>query len=151
MNAWQLYSLYTKVLNTYMNIITVKEVIVSVTSNTLNPILSGSSLSLTCTVEFTPLLDIPVSVNTVWSGPNGKVITVNTTTPVLKSVTLYTSNVTLDFIKLSDSGDYTCNVSVRIGDGDSIEWTSSANIIVGKSRLKNYYLANRINHLFLFF
>ena len=29
----------------------------------------GSNVTLTCTVELSPVVDVPVTVNTVWTGP----------------------------------------------------------------------------------
>ena len=50
--------------------------IVSIISDIPNPILSGSSPTLTCAVEFTPVLNglLPIPVYTVWTGPDGTTV-----------------------------------------------------------------------------
>ena len=108
---------------------TVPEHTVSLHSNSpkLTPILSESSFTLTCTVELNPAVHVPVTVNTVWTGPDGAVIT-SATRPERKSFTLYASVNTLHSVDSADSGNYTCTVSVE--DGDTV--SSSANITIGK-------------------
>ena len=96
-------------------------------SDTPNPIMSGSSPTLTCTVELSPAVDVPVTVNTVWTRPDGLTIT-SATNPTMKSLTLYTSSSTLNSVESSDSGDYTCTVSIGGGRGVS----AKTNIIIGK-------------------
>ena len=41
---------------------------VSITSGT---VIAGSDVTLTCTVDLDPAVDVPVTVNTVWTGQNG--------------------------------------------------------------------------------
>ena len=81
-------------------------------SITRNPILSGSSPTLTCTVELDPTVDVSVDITTVWSGPDGSTL-MSDASPVMKSFTHYTSKLTLNYVELSDSGNYTCTVSIR--------------------------------------
>ena len=96
-------------------------------SNTPNPIMSGSSPTLTCTVELSPAVDVPVTVNIVWTRPDGSTIT-SATNPTMKSLTLYTSSNTLNSVESSDSGNYTCTVSIGGRGGVS----ARTNIIIGK-------------------
>ena len=68
---------------------------VVVSSDPVSPIWPvGSDVNLTCTVELSPAVDVPVTVNTVWTGPDG-FMTTNTAQPVTTTYTsiclLYTS------------------------------------------------------------
>ena len=110
------------------NIITVPEHTVSLHSNSpkLTPILSESSFTLTCTVELNPSVDVPVTINTVWTGPDGTILT-SATRPEKKSFTLYASVNTVHSVDSADSGNYTCTVSVE----DGVEVSASTNITIG--------------------
>ena len=89
-------------------------------SDTPNPILSGSSPTLTCTVEFTPAVDVPVSVSTVWTGPDGSTL-MSAAPPVMKSLTHYTSDLKLNYVESTDSGNYNCTVSIGGKNRTSVE------------------------------
>ena len=80
-------------------------------SNTLNPILSGSSPTLTCIVELSPAVDVPVNITTVWTGPDGSILT-SAAPPIMKSFTHYTSKAVLNYVESADSGNYTCTVNI---------------------------------------
>jgi hypothetical protein len=85
---------------------------VVVTSNTSHPIRPiGSSISLICSIELSQAVDVSVTVNTVWSGPDGFAIT-NTAQSVMGSYTNYTSVVNVSSFGRRASGNYTCNSSV---------------------------------------
>ena len=73
---------------------TVPQPIVSLISDTPNPILSGSFPTLTCTVEFDPEVDVPVIIKTVWTGPD-KTSSTNT---VMNSLTLYTPSLEMEWL-----------------------------------------------------
>ena len=107
---------------------TVPEHTVSLHSDSpkLTPILSESSFTLTCTVELNPSVDVPVTINTVWTGPDGTILT-SATRPEKKSFTLYASVNTLHSVDSADSGNYTCTVSVE----DGVEVSASTNITIG--------------------
>ena len=70
-------------------------------------IIAGSSPTLTCTVELSPAVDVQVTVNTVWTGPDG--VTLTPTNPVMESPARYTSTV---MVNAARSGDYTCQATV---------------------------------------
>ena len=96
-------------------------------SDSPNPILSGSSPVLTCAVEFSPVVDVPVAISTVWTGPDGSMLT-SAASPVMKSFTHYTSKAKLNYIESVDSGNYTCTVSIEGKPRASI----GRKIVIGK-------------------
>ena len=106
-------------------------------------IISGSSPILTCTVELSPAVDVPVTVDTVWTGPTG-FRTTNTAQPVMGSTTTYTSTATISSIGIDQSGNYTCTMTVRITSSDVVGYSSSR-IIVGK--LGEQYTKGLILHV----
>ena len=97
-------------------------------------IIAGSSPNLTCIVELSPAVDVPVTVNTVWTGPNG--VTLKPTNPepaMMESLTRYTSLAKVDAAR---SGNYTCQATVSsssqfITGNESLSGTTT--ITVGES------------------
>ena len=84
----------------------------NISSDPVSPILPfGSAVTLTCTVELSPAVDVPVTVNTVWTGPDG-FMTTNTAQPVIGSNTTYTSVVIVSSFGINQSGNYTCTATV---------------------------------------
>ena len=98
---------------------------VSLTSDRPSPVLSGSSINLTCSVELSPEVPIPVTVSTVWSGP---VLTNAPNYAKQESLTLYRSTFTLINVESVHSGQYTCNVTI----GSGIEASASTSIEIGE-------------------
>ena len=84
---------------------------VTVVSDLRSPVVVGSNVSLTCTVELSPSVDVSVTVNTVWTGPAGFMAT-NTAQPVMGSTTTYTSTVMLNSFETSQSGQYNCTANI---------------------------------------
>ena len=85
---------------------------VIVTSDPIIPIRPvGFDVTLTCTVELSPAVDIIVIVNTVWTGPDGFMST-NTAQPVMGSTTTYTSTAMVSSFGRDQSGVYTCTATV---------------------------------------
>ena len=70
-------------------------------------IIAGSSSSLTCTVELSTAVDIPVTVNTVWTSP--AMTTVTTTSSVMESLTRY---IVMANVSVATSGSYICQASI---------------------------------------
>ena len=103
----------------------------SLTSNSSNPILSGSDVTLTCTVELSPAVDVPVTVNTEWTGPSTE--SLNPFTTIQESLTLYRSTLVLKSVESANSGQYTCSSEVVSG----IKELASTNIEIG-----TYIIAN---------
>ena len=56
-------------------------------------------------------MDVPVTVNTVWTGPDGFMAT-NTAQPVMGSTTTYTSTAIVTSFGRNQSGNYTCMATV---------------------------------------
>ena len=100
---------------------------VSVHSDSPSPILSGSSPTLTCTVEMKSTVRIPLAVSMKWTGPDGTTI-VPTTRSKMISFTLYSSLLPLDSVELADSGEYTCAVKIETEP----EVYTSTNVTIGK-------------------
>lgn len=77
-------------------------------SNPVRPI--GSAVTLSCTVELSPLVDVPVTVNILLSDRAGR--TLATTTPsVSGSSKTYTTRVMISSFGREQSGGYTCTAN----------------------------------------
>ena len=99
------------------------------------PVTVGSSINLTCTIELSQLVDVPVTVNTVWTGPDG-FMTANTTRPVMGSTAAYTSTATVSSFGRKQSGVYTCTTNISSTSPflvGSIQISGTARVTVGKS------------------
>ena len=106
--------------------LTVPQPVVRLVFDTSNPILSGSSPTLTCAVELSPAVDVPVSISTAWTAPDGSVL-MSPAPPLMKSVTHYTSKAKLNYVESVDSGIYNCTVSI----GDKIRASVDKMITIG--------------------
>lgn len=102
----------------------------SITSNKVSPIRPiGSDVTQTCTVELSPLVDVPVIVTTVWTGPNGFRTTINNTSqPAMGSNTSYTSAVTVRSFGRMQSGQYTCAAQVISSQNSQYYTTNNATV-----------------------
>ena len=85
--------------------------LVSISSNppTGSIITAGSTITLTCTVELSQSVDVPVAVSTMWTGPDN----FNIVTQQMGSTTTYTSTVMVSSFGRNQSGDYTCIATVN--------------------------------------
>ena len=95
-------------------------------------VVTGSSLTLTCTIELSEAVDIPVTVSTVWNGPSGTQFTTTTSVATRMTVTFYTSTVTIGSVEASDSGEYTCTATVNSFHTDSEGASGMINVAVGE-------------------
>ena len=93
----------------------------------------GSAVTLTCTVELSSAVDVPVTVSTVWIGPT--VIT-PVTNSVMESLTRFTSTAMVSSFGREQSGVYTCRASINsmlqaylVGSSST---TGTARVTVGK-------------------
>ena len=101
---------------------------VTVTSNMPNPIWPiGSNVTLTCTVKLSPAVDIPVTVNTVWTGPAGFSTNI-TAQPVTGSTTTYTSTAIVRSFEREQSGNYTCRATLTF-ESSFVDATPKSGII----------------------
>ena len=83
-------------------------IFVMVSSSIPNPIPPfGSDVTLTCAVELSPAVDIPVIVNTTLTNSAG-FTTPSTAQPVMGSTTNYATIFTISSFRRSNSGLYTC-------------------------------------------
>ena len=73
----------------------------------VDAIIAGSSPNLTCTVELSPAVDVPVTVNTVWNGP--ALTTVTPTSLMIESLTRY---IVMAMVDAARNGSYTCQATV---------------------------------------
>ena len=88
-------------------------ILVSVTSDKVSPIRPvGSDVTLTCTVELDPAVNVPVTVNTVWAGPNGFMAVNMLPQPLMGSTTTYTSTTMVTSFGRDQSGVYNCAATV---------------------------------------
>ena len=98
-------------------------------------IYAGASLSLTCTVELSSSVDVPVTVDTVWTGPDMTYFTPsNWVTAVMENDTSYILSTTT--VDAARSGDYTCEATVSsystfVTGSETLN--GSVDIIVGMS------------------
>ena len=119
----------------------------TVRSNKPNPVHPiGSIVTLTCTVELSPSVDVPVTVNTEWTGPDG-FTTTNTAQLVTGSTATYTSTVTVRSFGREQSGVYSCNAtgeSMSSFISNSIQQTGAARVTAGTYTV--YFNLGRYNH-----
>ena len=95
----------------------------------VDAVIAGSSPNLTCTVELSPAVDVPVTVNTVWTGP--ALTTVTPTSLMIENLTRYIATAMVDAAR---NGSYTCQATVSSSSqfttgGGSVSATT--NVIVG--------------------
>ena len=85
----------------------------TVTSNPVSPIhpFEFPNVTLTCTAELSPAVDVPVTVNTVWTGP-AEFSTTNTAQSIIGSTTNYISTAIVMSFNRNKSGYYSCRAVV---------------------------------------
>ena len=92
-------------------------------------------MTLTCTVELSPAVNVPVTVNTVWTGPDG-FSTNNTAQPVMESTLTYVSTTVIISFTRNQSGNYSCMVTITSNNSFLLTSDSfSSTIRVGKTKL----------------
>ena len=86
---------------------------VMVLSDPVNPVqpVGSANVTLTCTVKLNPSVDVPVTVNTVWTGPDNFNRNI-TLSQQMGSTTTYTSTVMVSSFGRDQSGNYTCRPTV---------------------------------------
>ena len=81
---------------------------VMLSSSIPNPIPPGSSVTLTCAVELSPAVDVPVTVNTVLTTPGG----FTNTSTAMGSSTNYAATYVINSFRRSNSGNYACRATL---------------------------------------
>ena len=71
----------------------------------------GSNVTLTCAVELSPAVDVPVTVTTVWTTDDG-FTTTTTAQPVMGSSTNYATTAMISSFGRSNSGLYACGTTI---------------------------------------
>ena len=85
-----------------------------ITSTLVSPIRPvGSTVTLTCTVYLSPLVDVPVNVSARLSTPSGVTVT-PVTNSVMDNTTRYISTFMINSFGRSQSGEYTCTATVEL-------------------------------------
>ena len=87
-------------------------------------VIAGSTVTLTCTVKLSPAVDVPVTVNTEWTGPYYYYVPVSPVPAVMLNIITYISTVS---VRVATTGNYVCQASIVSGGTTS----GSINITVG--------------------
>ena len=73
----------------------------------------SSNVTLICIVELDPAVDIPVTVNTVWTGPDSVIIAPGSDT-TMYNLSAYTSTAVVSSFGRNQSGNYNCTASINL-------------------------------------
>ena len=88
-------------------------------------VIAGSSVTLTCAVELNPAVDVPVTVNTEWTGPADVMfVPPDPVAAVMVNITTYISTVLVNEAK---TGSFICDATITSGGTTS----GTADITVG--------------------
>ena len=98
----------------------------------INPVI-GSTVTLTCTVELSPAVDVSVAVNITWTGPHGFRAT-DSAQPVMGSTT---NSAIVNSFGREQSGIYTCTATVAIISNSMSSFVSTDGVSGTKSTLVN--------------
>ena len=79
-------------------------------SNSIRPV--GSNVTLTCTVDLDPAVDVPVIVNTEWTGPDN--VALYPSYVFMVNLTRYVSTINVSSFGRGQSGNYTCSVDIDV-------------------------------------
>ena len=99
----------------------------------------GSTVNMTCNVELSPVVNIPMTVITVWTGPAG-FMTTNTAQSIMGSTINYTSTAVIDSFGRDESGAYTCTATATTTSSflrNSASHSGTATITVGEAAKNN--------------
>ena len=92
----------------------------------------GSAVLLTCIVELSPVVDVPVTVDIQLSDPAGSPLT---TTTLSVSEPTYSTTATISSLGREQSGIYTCRVSI----GSNGSWSTTKKVTVGETFKLSYH------------
>ena len=132
---WKWVEVYVP-LSSFHNFTVPAPISVMLSSSIPNPIPPfGFNVTLTCAVELSPAVDVPVTVNTALSTPQGFTTTSNAQ-PVMGSSTNYATISTISSFMRSDSGLYLCEATVSLPSNayisDSRTVSHSVRVTTGK-------------------
>ena len=106
-------------------------------------VIAGASVTLTCAVELSPAVDVPVTVNTEWTGPADVMfMPANPVPAVMVNTTTYVSTV---LVGAAQSGSYTCQATITSGGTTS----GSTNITVGMYNFNAFLLSKHMHNIML--
>ena len=97
-----------------------------------------STINLACTVELSPFVDVPVTVTTEWTGPEGFMTSniaqqnIGPGTPTINYTS--TAMVSSSTSGREQMGNYTCKATIRAMSSsliDSVGYSSSSRVIIG--------------------
>ena len=101
-------------------------------------VIAGSSVTLTCVVELSPAVDVPVTINTGWTGPGGVMfMPANPVPAVMVNITTYSSTVS---VSAARNGSYTCQATITSGGTTS----GATDITVGMCLIAFLYHKHRM-------
>ena len=83
---------------------------VTVSSTPSSPITAGSSVTVICTVELNQYVDVGLTVNIDWTGPES--VSISPTDPLMESTNRYTSTITFMSFGREQSGVYACRATI---------------------------------------
>ena len=113
---------------------------VTITSDPVSPVQPvGTNVTLTCNVELDLSVDILVTVNTVWTGPDN--LNRSIIAQRMGNTTTYTSTVMVSSFGRDQSGDYTCMATVSSTSSFIISpspQSATSRITVGELSLMMY-------------
>ena len=106
---------------------------VAVSSSPSSPIIAGSNVTVICTVELNQYVDVRVTVNIMWSGPDG--VTLSPSDPLMENTSRYLSTAMISSFGREQSGVYTCraNISSDTLMTSGMEISEMERITVGKA------------------
>ena len=103
---------YLTILISHSVFLPVANPVVTITRDPTGTLYVGRNVTLECLIQLNSAVDTSVTVAVVWSASDGVVITNTshyTVSPVTDSFLLYNATLHLSNLKMSDSGNYTCN------------------------------------------
>lgn len=86
-------------------------------------------------LELSPEMNVLVTVNTGWTGPDGVIL--STTDPLMKGTDRYTSTATISSFGREKSGNYSCRASINSKSplfNGSTTTTGRVRVTTGKTR-----------------
>ena len=100
-------------------------------------VIAGANVNLTCTVELSSAVDVPVTVNTEWTGPADVMfMPANPVPAVMVNTTTYISTISVGAAR---TGSYTCQATIT--SGGMPKTSGSTDITVGMYLIVRLYLA----------